>query len=164
MDKFTKFLIVIAIIIAIMIVAGIGYLVIDSDKTDVETNNNEVIIEEQEPEEQEVDEENVEDEEKSEENIVAEEVSEDPEANKRGVQTQVTGREEQQSNSQYNQKTDNEKVIEIVKKKWGENDNNVSFNIVNREGHIFRVSVNNKNTTAVLAWYTVNLSTGEVSQ
>ena len=161
MDKFTKFLIVIAIIIAIMIVVGIGYLVIDSDKSDVEINNDEITIEEEKPDEEIVEEE---EDEKEEENTIKEEVTEDPEANKRGVQTQVTGREEQQSNNQPNQKTDDQKVIEMAKKKWGENDSTVSFNIENREGHIFKVSVRNKNTTAALAWYTVNISTGEVTQ
>lgn len=164
MDGITKLLIVLAIIIAILVFAGIGYLVIDSDRQDINDNYNEIIEDSNTIDENEIDEEEIDEEEQVEENTVVEEVSEDPEANKRGVQQQVTGREEQQTGIQANQKTDDQKVIEMAKKKWGENDNNVSFNIVNREGHIFKVSVNNKSTTAVLAWYTVNLSTGEVTQ
>lgn len=166
MDRITKLLIVLSIIIAILVFLGIGYLVIDSDKQNTDVNN-EVTYEDEDLDEEgieEVKEEEKEEEPKTEENVLPKEVSEDPEANTKGSQVQAAGREEQQTGVQSNQKTDEQKVVELAKKKWGENDNSVSFNIVNREGHIFKVSVNNKATTAVLAWYTVNLATGEVTQ
>lgn len=40
----------------------------------------------------------------------------------------------------------------------------VTFNIANKEGNIYHVSVNDNNTTAVLAWYNVDISTETVTQ
>ena len=65
---------------------------------------------------------------------------------------------------QWEGKKHEEKVLELVKNKWGANDSTVSFNIANHDGDNYMVSVNNKETTQVMAWYQVNLSTGEVTQ
>lgn len=59
--------------------------------------------------------------------------------------------------------TDEEKAIALSKNKWGASDDTVSFNIANQEGKTYYVSVNNKETTEVLAWYKVNVENGEVS-
>lgn len=84
--------------------------------------------------------------------------------NGQNAQNNIIGREEQESISLNHGERDDEKVINLVRNKWGINDTTVSFNIVNHEGNIYRVSVNSKETTEVKAWYEVNLSTGEVTE
>ena len=59
--------------------------------------------------------------------------------------------------------TEEEKVIELVKNEYG-TDQGVTFNIANKEGTIYHVSVNDAETTAVLTWYTVDISTNTVTQ
>ncbi|MBO5348635.1 MAG: hypothetical protein J6A89_02270 [Clostridia bacterium] len=81
------------------------------------------------------------------------------------VPKQETEQEEQKvsSNNDSELESDNyeEKVIEIVKKDWGSSDG-VYFKIqaIDSNGN-YVVSVNNSETTASLAWYTVNPKTGE---
>ena len=55
------------------------------------------------------------------------------------------------------------KAIELVKNKWKEESNIVSFNIVDYEKNIYHISVNDIQTTEVIAWYEVNIESGEVS-
>lgn len=59
--------------------------------------------------------------------------------------------------------TDDEKAIALAKNTWGAQDDAVAFNIAKKEGKTYYVSVNNKETTAVLAWYEINIENGEVS-
>lgn len=54
-------------------------------------------------------------------------------------------------------------MIELVKNAYG-TDQGVTFNIANKEGTIYHVSVNDVETTAVLTWYTVDVSTNAVTQ
>ncbi|MBP3502356.1 MAG: hypothetical protein J6K42_02620 [Clostridia bacterium] len=65
------------------------------------------------------------------------------------------------NDSELESNNDEEKVIEIVKKDWGSSDG-VYFKIqaIDSNGN-YVVSVNNSETTASLAWYTVNPKTGE---
>lgn len=58
-------------------------------------------------------------------------------------------------------KTDLEKAIDIVKEDWGE-DNSVKFahDGQNSKGE-YIICVREKSTTNALAWYTVNVETGE---
>lgn len=169
MDRITKVLIFFAIIISMLVALGIIYLVTENNKTietDVEKNNK--------VEKTEIDTSNGTSIDKVEKNEINENKvntietkSVDKTITNTAVEDkkiQVTGREEQESSMQNNQKTNEEKVLEIAKKKWGENDSNVYFNIVNHENDIYVVSVNNKNTTAVLAWYQVNVITGQVEE
>lgn len=84
--------------------------------------------------------------------------------NNQTSQNQIIGREEQESIPEDEGPTDEEKVIELVKKQWGSKDSTVSYNIANHEGNIYMVSVNSKETTEVKAWYQVDLATGETTQ
>ena len=53
--------------------------------------------------------------------------------------------------------TDEEKkVIQCAKEAWDASDESVTYNIVNTEGTKYYVSVSNKETTSVLAWYVVD--------
>lgn len=65
------------------------------------------------------------------------------------------------NDSELESNNDSEKAIEIVKKDWGSSDG-VYFKIqeIDSNGN-YVVSVNNAETTASLAWYTVNPKTGE---
>ena len=54
-------------------------------------------------------------------------------------------------------------MIELVKETYG-TDQGVIFNIANKEGSIYHVSVNDASTTAILAWYTVDISTNTITQ
>ena len=75
-------------------------------------------------------------------------------------QQEVVGREERET--EKTEKTDDERAIELAKNKWGANDNTVTYSIATKNSSDeYIVSVSDSKTT-VLAWYSVNISTGEV--
>ena len=55
------------------------------------------------------------------------------------------------------------KAIELVKKSWGEDDN-IYCVVANKDDNNYYISVNDSSTTSVLAWYTVDIKTGKVSE
>ena len=59
--------------------------------------------------------------------------------------------------------TEEERVIELVKQEYG-TDQGVSFNIANKMGNIYNVSVVDNNTSAVLKWYTVDMNNETVTE
>lgn len=162
MENKTKIIIAIAVIVAI-IIGIVVYLFLIKDNNEENT-----IVEE--VQENEIDEEDTNSVDEEQENGVEENVANDTITENNVQQTsqeqqeQIIGREEQESINQNQGPTNEEKVIELAKNKWGANDTTVTFNIMNREGDIYMVSVNNKETTAVMAWYQVNVATGEVTQ
>ena len=97
------------------------------------------------------------------ENIVNEPVTPtiQPNATEEEINSDYVGTEEQETTN--NVQTEEEKVIELVKNEYG-TDQGVSFNIANKDGNIYHVSVNDTNTTAVIAWYSVDISTNTVTQ
>ncbi len=172
MDKRTKIIIVITSIVVICLLVIAGYFVFKKQNTSVvngedentiieETNENEI---EQEDTNSLQEDNTIEEENTIEENIINNEISQAVQNNQEQPKEQIIGREEQESISENRGQTDEEKVIELVKNTWGANDNSVTFNIVNHDGDIYMVSVNNKETTAVLTWYQVNIVTGEVTE
>ncbi len=172
MDKRTKIIIVITSIVVICLLVIAGYFVFKKQNTSVvngedentiieETNENEI---EQEDTNSLQEDNTIEEENTIEENIINNEISQAVQNNQEQPKEQIIGREEQESIAQNEGPTDEEKVIELAKNTWGPNDNSVTFNIGNREGDIYMVSVNNKETTAVLAWYQVNIATGQVTE
>ena len=96
------------------------------------------------------------------ENIVEEPVtpSIQPNVTEEEINSDYVGSEEQQTVN--TEQTEEEKVIELVKNEYG-TDQGVTFNIANKEGTIYHVSVNDAETT-VLTWYTVDISTNTVTQ
>ena len=84
-----------------------------------------------------------------------------PNATEKEINSDYVGSEEQQTVN--TEQTEEEKVIELVKNEYG-TDQGVTFNIANKEGTIYHVSVNDVETTAVLTWYTVDVSTNAVTQ
>lgn len=166
MENKTKIIIAVAVIVAI-IIGIVVYLFLIKDNNE-ENNEENTIVEE--VQENEIDEEDTNSVDEEQENGVEENVANDTVTESNVQQTtqepqeQIIGREEQESINQNQGPTDEEKVIELAKNKWGANDTTVTFNIMNREGDIYMVSVNNKETTAVMTWYQVNVATGEVTQ
>lgn len=70
--------------------------------------------------------------------------------------------EEENKTEEKPEKTTDEKVIDLVKKEWGQDDS-VIFSIEKKNGTKYRVAVRNSSTT-VLQWYEVNTETWEVSE
>lgn len=97
------------------------------------------------------------------ENIVNETVAPtiEPNVTEEEINSDYVGTEEQESTN--SEQTEEEKVIELVKNQYG-TDQGVSFNIANKDGNIYYVSVNDTATTAVLTWYSVDISTNTVTQ
>jgi len=71
------------------------------------------------------------------------------------------GEEENKTEEEPKMTTD-EKVIDLVKKEWGEDDS-VTVNIEKKNGNKYRVAVRDTSTT-VLQWYEVDIETWEVSE
>lgn len=97
------------------------------------------------------------------ENVVNEPVTPtiQPNATEEEINSDYVGSEEQQTVN--TEQTEEDRVIELVKNEYG-TDQGVTFNIANKEGTIYHVSVNDAETTAVLTWYTVDISTNTVTQ
>ena len=75
--------------------------------------------------------------------------------------TEYVGEEENNVEEKTEMTTD-EKVIDLVKKEWG-NDETVTFSIEKKNGSKYRVAVRDGSTT-VLQWYEVNIETWKVSE
>ena len=60
--------------------------------------------------------------------------------------------------------TNEQKALALAQNMWGASDNTVHYQIAKQEGNIYYVSVNDETTTAVLAWYSVDISTNTVTQ
>ena len=69
---------------------------------------------------------------------------------------------EEESNVEEPIQSKDEKVIDLVKKEWGQDDS-VTFSIEKKNGSKYRVAVRD-NSTTVLAWYEVDTETWEVSE
>lgn len=97
------------------------------------------------------------------ENIVNETVTPtvQPNVTENEINSDYVGTEEQATNN--TEQTEEERVIELVKNEYG-TDQGVTFNIANKDGNMYYVSVNDVATTAVLAWYSVDISTNTVTQ
>ena len=97
------------------------------------------------------------------ENIVNETVTPtvQPNVTENEINSDYVGTEEQATNN--TEQTEEERVIELVKNEYG-TDQGVTFNIANKDGNMYYVSVNDTATTAVLAWYSVDISTNTVTE
>jgi len=84
-----------------------------------------------------------------------------PNVTENEINSDYIGTEEQATTN--TEQTEEEKVMELVKNEYG-TDQGVTFNIANKDGNIYYVSVNDETTTAVLAWYSVDISTNTVTQ
>ena len=85
----------------------------------------------------------------------------EPNVTEEEINSDYVGTEEQEAVN--DEQTVEEKVIELVKNQYG-TDQGVSFNIANVDGNMYYVSVNDTATTAVLAWYSVDISTNTVTE
>lgn len=157
-----KILMTITIILLVIMIGMACYSVYNGKKEEEKDANiiNEIdlnqttatnTVEENEPTEEET------------ENIVNEIVTPtiQPNVTEEEINSDYIGTEEQQTVN--TEQTEEEKVIELVKNEYG-TDQGVTFNIANKEGTIYHVSVNDVETTAVIAWYTVDISTNTVTR
>lgn len=158
MEKKTIVLIIITVIIFLVLVAGLCYGFFFSSKKNMENDLKEVSSE------------NVTEREKinliekmntATGEFIQEEKPEEPE-NVQDTTNQVIGKEEAESANENKGMTEAEKAIEIAKGKWGKEDTSVTYAVANHTDNIYVISVTNKETTAVMAWYQVDMTTGEV--
>ena len=159
--------IIIAIVVIIAIIMGIIFIVknVNVEKKDLGYNENlfkEFNEEKDGKEEQnEVIENNVIEnnviENKNEENNISSNIA-------TNTQSNVTGKEEQESSNE-NVEVDNEKIaIELAQKEWGIDIDSYKF-VAKSEGNgVYTVSVINKTTTSVITIYKVNVRTGAVTE
>lgn len=84
-----------------------------------------------------------------------------PNATEEEINSDYIGSEEQATT---NTEQDEEvTVVELVKNEYG-TDQGVTFNIENKEGTIYHISVRDANTTVALAWYDVDTATNTVTK
>ncbi len=168
MEKKTIVLMIVTIVAFIILIAGMCYGFFFSANKEQEKNE----ITQEVNAENVQEESNMIEEEEEEENIIEtpNNVSENVTVEESVVQnvpdtsSQIIGKEEAETASENVGLTEEEKAIELVKEKWGAQDTSVVYAVANREGNIYMISVTNKETTAVLAWYQVNMENGEVVQ
>lgn len=94
---------------------------------------------------------------KEENNIDANNINENTTSNVIGKEE--TNSEKEEDSSQNKE----EKAINLVKKEWGSDDDSVYFNIANKNGNKYTISVNSSETTEAIAWYDVDLDTEKVT-
>lgn len=77
----------------------------------------------------------------------------------------VIGREEKESEEESKNSTGNndEKAIELVKKEWGDDQSSVYFNIENKNGTKYTITVRSSETTEAIAWYDVDVETEKIT-
>ncbi len=93
-------------------------------------------------------------------NASEENIAEDENA----LEKDENSQENEIADDQEEKETGKEKAIALAKKKWGQDDSSVTYKVEEHKGNEYQVSVNDKKTTAALAWYKVNIKTGEVSE
>lgn len=94
---------------------------------------------------------------KEENNIDANNINENTTSNVIGKEE--TNSEKEEDSSQNKE----EKAINLVKKEWGSDNDSVYFNIANKNGNKYTISVNSSETTEAIAWYDVDLDTEKVT-
>ena len=94
---------------------------------------------------------------KEENNIDANNINENTTSNVIGKEE--TNSEKEEDSSQNKE----EKAINLVKKEWGSDNDSVYFNIANKNGNKYTISVNSSETTEAIAWYDVDLDTERVT-
>lgn len=77
----------------------------------------------------------------------------------------VIGREEKESEEESKKSSGNndQKAIELVKKEWGDDESSVYFNIENKNGTKYKITVRSSETTEAIAWYDVDVETEKVT-
>lgn len=76
----------------------------------------------------------------------------------------IIGKEEKESEEENKNSSGNndEKAISLVKKEWGDSESSVYFNIENKNGTKYTITVRSSETTEAIAWYDVDVNTGKI--
>ena len=76
----------------------------------------------------------------------------------------VIGREEKESEEDDDLSVNNDqKAIELVKKEWGDGESSVYYNIENKNGTKYTITVRSSETTEAIAWYDVDVEKEKVT-
>ena len=156
-----KVLMIVTIILLVIMIGMACYSLYNRQQEDTENNHN--VINEIDLNETTETNTEAEENETSTENTVNENTAPviQPNVTEEEINSDYVGTEEQETVT--NGQTEEETVIELVKNQYG-TDQGVTFNIANKDGNIYHVSVNDVNTTAVIAWYSVDISNNTVTQ
>lgn len=164
-DNALSAIIVILVIALVMMIVSIVYEEAINMQNEPAQNTGAGLENEKENETTEDDEENSlpdEDEENQDEETVDEENPVNDEEPVEEKQEPVGEEEKDTQNTQDTAKSIEEKVINLAKKEWG-NDDSVTFSIVDKNGSKYRVAVRGSETET-LTWYEVNTETWEISE
>lgn len=164
MDQTNKIIIGVVIVLIIVILVG-GYFVfqlqrqIEESKQQNETSQNQI---EEPKEKNEV------------QNQVIENTVSSPQTNTNQTNEQnqsqqpseSSGKEEQESKQENQGENLDQKAINLAKKEWGTNAESYSFVIDSKQGSQYTIAVRSANVNAVttIAYYEVNVETGEVKE
>lgn len=165
MDKKTKIIIGILIVLIIVVIAIVCYRVLVVIPKEVEAST--YIKEENDT--------NISQEENSVENEISEnEVVQNQtqegiaqntnlsQNNEQNTENQITGKEEEESNKENTGVNKEEKAIELAKKAWGENSSAYTFSVDYIEGNIYHIQVISNAQT--IGYFDVNVDTEEVKE
>lgn len=147
MDKKTKVIVTILIIIVIILTIYVGILIYNLNNTN-ELEENNLIKEEQNITTENIVNQNEIKEENIVENNSIEEQNTSTEQNAIvDNSNNIIGKEESDSQTSNQGLSNDEKAIQLAKNKYGNVDNTVKFNIANKNGNEYYISVNNVTTT-----------------
>lgn len=166
MDKKTKIIIAILVILVIIISIYVGMLIIeDNNKLKSVSSNSSNILNENKIVETNTRSENVVAEENKTNNNSNEIISNNISNVTQNVTANVVGKEENDIREQENtQMSNDEKAIKLVEDKYGKSDDNIKYSIANKSGNEYYISASNIVTTQVIAWYKVDIDKGTVIQ
>ncbi len=157
MEKTTKILTGIMIVLIIILIAYTGYIYIDEktiaeNKEKNETNTVNAI-------ENYTTDENTSN---STNSVTENSVTENTAITGTATTPTVVGKEEQESHEQSGTENPDQTAIDFAKEKWGETSSSYNFVVEKVEGNIYHVAV--ISNTITIAYMDVNLATGEVTE
>ena len=158
MDRKTKIIIGILVILIVIVIAVVCYrvLVVIPKEANADTYINEI------DDTNETEKENETTQNAVNQNDIAE-INQTTTQNKvENTQNQVTGKEEEESNKENTGINKEEKAIELAKKAWGENSSAYTFSVDYIEGNIYHIQVISNAQT--IGYFDVNVETEEVNE
>ncbi len=169
----TRKKIIIGFIVIIVFIASTFVVIkgftksVSSETKNVENKTNTDVFNEYVNNNNVVDNNKIEDSNVEENNIVDNKTEED---NTNTTEEQIIGKEEEETQEEIkNEEVSKQnniteaKAKQLVEQVWGQDDT-VYYTVANKDEINYYISVNDNSTTSVLAWYTVNIKTGEVTE
>ena len=164
MDKKTKILIGILIVLIILLIVYLSYIFTQNNSKEVEANVSEnEVIENETTEENTVETDVVEEDNKAKENepntqnTANSEKTNNTQSTVNSNNTEVVGKEEQESNSENKVENPEETAIKLAKEKWGETSKNYVFTVDQIENNVYHIAV--VSNAQVIGYVDVNMNT-----